>query len=72
MPKGIQYGDTASPYIIFKNMKKKYIKPLTEVIKIKGKPSINNSSVEYYKEYIESPSDWGDSIITNPDDEIIW
>lgn len=51
--------------------KKKYIKPITESFPMIEEDFTTNN-VEYYKEYIDDGDDWGDSIIIDPDDEIIW
>lgn len=51
--------------------KKKYIKPITESFPMIEEDFTTNS-VEYYKEYIDDGDDWGDDVIIDPDDEIIW
>lgn len=51
--------------------KKKYIKPITESFPM-IEEDFTTDSVEDYKQYIGDGDDWGDDVIIDPDDEIIW
>ena len=53
--------------------KKKYIKPITESFPmIEEDFTTDSANVEEFKSYIGDGDDWGDDVIIDPDDEIIW
>lgn len=54
--------------------KKKYIKPITESFPmIEEDFTTDSANVEEFKSYIDDKNDdWGDDVIIDPDDEIIW
>lgn len=52
--------------------KKKYIKPITESFPMIEEDFVANTP-ENNSEYIDDNNDdWGDDVIIDPDDEIIW
>lgn len=51
--------------------KREYISPEMEIKQYQLNDVIM-TSVEWYKEHIAEPGDWGDDPIIDPDDEIDW